>query len=87
LRRDSEIEPTVIGLVGFFLPAIYFRGKTDGRLVIERLRWLQMDCSSGCPTLTSGPNIGEPAFIDGDYQLATEMLKVTRADKLHSGDG
>ena len=27
------------------------------------------------------------AFIDGDYQLATEMLKVTRADKLHSVDG
>jgi hypothetical protein len=46
-RSFSEIEPTVIGLVGFFLPAIYFRGKTDGRLVIKRLRWQQMDCSSG----------------------------------------
>jgi hypothetical protein len=33
-RSFSEIEPTEIGLVGFFLPAIYFRGKTDGRLVI-----------------------------------------------------
>ncbi len=37
--------------------------------------------------MTFGPNVGEPAFIDGDYQLVTQMLKVTRADKLHSGDG
>jgi hypothetical protein len=38
-------------------------------------------------TLTSRLNTEELAFIDGDYQLVTQMLKVTKADKFHFVDG
>ena len=87
MRGVSELEPTVIGLVGFFLPAILLSRENRQSSGCKEAPMATHGVHETGLTLTSGPNTGELAFIHGDYQPVTQMLKATRADKLHSRDG